>query len=125
MTESGYYPPGAEFDPNAPYNQLELPEEEFDITVTQTLSKTLTVATDNYRYIEEADEDGRYVEYDTDETDWEDVYAEDHHTPEQLIALFKRFLERKDEEEIPDSIRQHLIKECEDWIVEEQSIERT
>ena len=26
MTESGYYPPGAEHDPNAPWNQEELPE---------------------------------------------------------------------------------------------------
>lgn len=29
VRESGYYPAGAEFDPNAPYNQPE-EEEEFD-----------------------------------------------------------------------------------------------
>ena len=28
MRESGYYPPGAEFDPNAPYNQVDPPEIE-------------------------------------------------------------------------------------------------
>ena len=27
MTESGYYPPGAEHDPNAPWNQVDNPEE--------------------------------------------------------------------------------------------------
>lgn len=28
MRESGYYPPGAEFDPNAPWNQKDPPEIE-------------------------------------------------------------------------------------------------
>ena len=27
MIESGYYPPGSEFDPNAPNNEKELPEK--------------------------------------------------------------------------------------------------
>lgn len=36
MRESGYYPAGAEHDPNAPYNQVEAPERTFDIGIVQT-----------------------------------------------------------------------------------------
>ena len=113
MRESGYYPPGAEFDPNAPYNQVDPSEQEFDITITQTLSKSLSVFTDQYNFICDMDEDGVSVEYDTSDTNWHDVYEENHHTPLQLIELFKRMLEQK--EEIPESLRQHLIEECSEW----------
>ena len=113
MIESGYYPPGAEFDPNAPYNQVDPPKQEFEVTITQTISKTLPIWTDQYNYICERDEDGGFVDYDTSDTNWHDVYAEDHYTPLQLIALFKRMLEQK--EEIPEGLRQHLIEECSEW----------
>lgn len=111
--ESGYYPPGAEHDPRAPWNQEDNPEQEFDVTITQTLEKTLTVWTGQYNLIYDRDEDGGYVQYDTSDTYWNDVYAEDHYTPLQLIALFKRMLESK--EEISDSKRKHLIEECSNW----------
>lgn len=120
MRESGYYPPGAEFDPNAPYNQVDPPEQEFEITITQTLSKSLSVFTDQYNFICDMDEDGVSTEYDTSDTNWYDVYAENHHTPLQLIALFKRMLEQK--EEIPERLRQQLIEECSEWCEEECEI---
>ena len=46
--ESGYYPPGAEFDPRAPYNQVDLPEKEIEVTISVTLSKTVKVTVDDY-----------------------------------------------------------------------------
>ena len=56
MIESGYYPPGAEFDPNAPYNQKELPEKEIEVTVSITLSKTVKIKVSDYTvYSIEAD----------------------------------------------------------------------
>lgn len=39
MKESGYYPEGAEFDPNAPWNEKEIPKEEIEVEVTVTLRK--------------------------------------------------------------------------------------
>ena len=42
--ESGYYPPGAEFDSNAPWNQIDLPKKEIEVTVSVTLSKTVKAA---------------------------------------------------------------------------------
>ena len=56
MIESGYYPPGAEFDPNAPWNQKELPEKEIEVTISITLSKTVKIKVSDYTvYSIEAD----------------------------------------------------------------------
>ena len=41
MSESGYYPAGAEYDPNAPWNQVEYPEKEIEVTVLVSLEKTV------------------------------------------------------------------------------------
>lgn len=58
------YPPGAANDPNAPYNQVENPEVEIDVTVSITLSKTVQVLVTDYDLIIDEDEDGRYMERD-------------------------------------------------------------
>lgn len=63
MIESGYYPPGAEHDPNAPWNQEENPEREIEVTVSVTLSKTIKVKVSDYDVINSGkDEDGNYFE---------------------------------------------------------------
>ena len=54
MIESGYYPPGAEFDPNAPYNQSEPEPIKLDVYITQVFSKPATIEVTDYEY--EADE---------------------------------------------------------------------
>ncbi len=56
MIESGYYPPGAEFDPSAPYNQVDPPEIDIDVTVRETLVKDTSVVTNNAWYV--TDEEG-------------------------------------------------------------------
>lgn len=61
--ESGYYPPGAEHDPNAPYNQVDLPEREVEVTISVTLSKTVKVRVNDYRIADFGkDENGNYFE---------------------------------------------------------------
>lgn len=63
MTESGYYPPGAEHSPNAPWNQEELPEREIEVTVSVTLSKTVKIKVSDYTLTDSGkDEDGDYFE---------------------------------------------------------------
>lgn len=46
MRESDYYPAGAYNDPNAPFNQVDPPETEFDVTVGITLERDCTIITD-------------------------------------------------------------------------------
>lgn len=122
MRESGYYPPGAEFDPNAPYNQHENSEEEFEITVSQTLSKTVTVFTSNYNLEVDCDEEGCYRNCDTSDTPWKEVYEEDYHTPLQLIKILKMVLEVNKANGIvfkTPGFTDDLIAECEDWCEDE------
>ena len=62
MIESGYYPPGAEFDPNAPYNEKELPEKEIEVTVSITLSKTVKIKVSDYTIYSNEDDNGKCFE---------------------------------------------------------------
>ena len=139
MWESGYYPPGAEHDPNAPWNEVEVPEKDFDVTCSQSLSKTVTVCTNNYipgasgcDY--EPDGEGGYStigwheDDDTSDTDWAQEYHEnDYHTPAQLLELFKDILVRDLENGNPfksEKYTKQLIEECEGWTEDETDFER-
>ena len=123
MRESGYYPPGAEFNSNAPWNQVEVPERQFDVCISQTLSKSTGVTTNDYVPGVVQEEDGYYPYSDTSDTDWEEAYESEHLTPLQLIDEFKDFLTKH----LPDPIVdvkgfqrfKHLIDECEGWVEDE------
>ena len=85
MIESGYYPPGAEHDPDAPYNQSEPEEIEVEVVINQTLSKSTKILTTDYIVNEwedfEPDEEGRFyrtggIEYDFSDSDLKGVTIE-------------------------------------------------
>ena len=141
MKDSDYYPAGAYSDPNAPYNQSDIPEKDFEITCSQSLSKTVTVTTDNYipgasGVDYESDDEGGYCAVgwqdpdDTSDTNWAEEYHDnDHYTPIQLIELYKETLKEQLKswegmDEIPSAKAQikrieHLIEECESWTEDE------
>lgn len=126
MIESGYYPPGAEFDPNAPYNEVELPEEEFDVCISSSLSKSTTVTTNDYSVDSWDEEDGN-ASFDTSDTNWEQAYNNDgHYTPLELIQKFKEVLSElvKDTDIKPRKKKEyeHLISECEGWSEDELEV---
>lgn len=112
-----YYPAGAYNDPSAPYNEVSIPERDFDVNVCQTLEKYVTVTTDDY--IPEYDDWDRSVHYDTSETNWLEAYHDnDYHTPLQLIELFKQCLEENLKNGVvfkSPRYTKDLIKECEGW----------
>lgn len=58
MKESGYYPAGAEFDPDAPYNERERQPIPVDVCVSYSLSKNFTIDVDDYRDIPNYEEGG-------------------------------------------------------------------
>lgn len=137
MKESGYYPPGAEFDPAAPYNQEDIPEKEFDVTCCQTLSKTVSVLTCNYipgasGVDYEYDGDGGCSAIgwqdsdDTSNINWEEEYHDnDYHTPLQLIELFGKVLEDNLSLGIVfknSRFTKKLIDECKNWSEDETEI---
>ena len=128
------YPPGlSDSTPGCPWSEPEIPEKEFDVTCCQTLSKTVTVITNNYipgasGVDYEYDPEGSVAvgwhdPDDTSDTNWADEYhANDYHTPLQLIELFKQYLEndlnRMGEVKNKRWI-EHLIEECSNWTEDE------
>lgn len=114
MKESDCYAPGSYNDPNAPWNEVEIPEREFKIGVEFQLSKKTTVESNDY-YIEE-DPDGSYI--DTDNISWRDEYVSQHHTPLELIELFKKKMEEELEtttDRRKELELRELIEECNGW----------
>ena len=125
------FPPGvSDSTVGAPWNEPTVPDKEFDVTCSQTLSKTVSVWTDNYIPgasgvdYEPDDEGGYYASGwqdpdDTSDTNWEEEYHDnDYHTPLQLIGLFKQFLEENLEHGLVfrnPNVTKRLIKECEGW----------
>ena len=129
------YPPGAEYDPSAPYNQVDVPEKEFEVTCIQSLSRTVTVITNNYIPgasgvdYEDGGEEGCCAcgwqdDDDTSDTNWCKEYEmSGHYTPLQLIRLFKEELEKQfnecngatSEGKTESRKLKHLIEECDCW----------
>ena len=137
MYDNYNYPAGAD-TPDAPWNQSDPDDMDFDVTCSQTLSKTVTVTTNNYipgADYESDDEGGCYAspwhdDPDTSNTNWaEEYHNNDHYTPIQLIELYKETLKEQLKswegmDEIPSAKAQirrieHLIEECEGWIEDE------
>lgn len=134
---SGYYPAElTDWSPNAPWNDPgDPPEKDFEITVSQTLSKGTTVTTTNYipgaeGVDYEPDDEGGYCASgwhdpdDTSDTNWEEEYDESgHYTPLQLIKMFKRYLQEEIEgTDTLDHSPKHLeyiMEECDGWTEDE------
>lgn len=127
MYDNYHFPLGAD-TPSAPWNERTPPEKEFEVTCSQSLSKTVPVYTDNYIPVTEKEFDGEnyiYEQYaDTECTDWKEEYHDNgHHTPLQLIELFGKYLQ--DElEGTQNTIKSRpflksLMEECADWIEDE------
>lgn len=118
------YPMGAEHDPHAPYNEPVIPEREFDITISQTLSKTVTVITD--RYIPEVDIETGDIYADTSETDWYEIYAEQYLNIPDLLAILKEYairdLKNTDSNSKKGRELRDIIDACKDWIIDDYCI---
>jgi hypothetical protein len=124
------YPPGAAHDPSAPYNQVDVPEKDFDVTCSQSLSRTAVVTTNNYTPgasgvdYEPDDEGGCCAcgwqdDDDTSDTNWSQEYEKEHLTPIELIKKFKSLLLDIDSPELRMNPcfqhKQYYISECEGW----------
>ena len=119
------YPPGAAHDPNAPWNQSDPKEKEFDLHCYQTIDKVMPIFSTDYieEVDEEYDDEGhkfRTCVYSTNDIDWAEEFKNNgYHTPLELLGLFKQYLNdiqnnTKNANYNPWEIK-HLIAECEDW----------
>ena len=81
---SGYYPAGAEHDPNAPYNQCDPPEVEVELTMSETLTKTVPHWTNKVWRV--YDEEG-YGSWESDGFDPNEEWTQNYWTLEQTLQL--------------------------------------
>ena len=134
------YPDGlSDWTPGCPWSEPEIPEKEFDITCSQSLSRTTSVWTSNYTpgasgVDYEFDGEGYCASGwhdpdDTSDTNWADEYEENgYKTPLQLIQMLRKYLEQDlkkwEEEDKKDphkwaatQVRKYksLIEECDCW----------
>lgn len=114
MIESGYYPAGAEYDKNAPYNKADKEEKEIEVTVSITLSKTIKVKVSDYE-IEpfEKNEDGDYTEnIDYSNCNLEEAVREQIHLPHEAGNLIRHCM-------IGCINANKVINDLTDWNVDE------
>lgn len=125
------YPPGAANDPNAPYNEVEIPEREFDVTISMSLSRTVQCYTN--KYIPEVDEENGHLYVDTSDTPWSEVYGDNHKTIPELLEELKKYIQKDldnladDETKMDKAFHRRrlefLMKECDNWVVDEEDYE--
>ena len=110
--------------PNTPWNEPIIPERDFDLTISQSLSKDVTVCTNQYN--PEYDEEYGQTFANTEDTDWNKVFKEnDYHTPLQLIQLLGEVLQKDLEHGIVfknPRFTQELINECQGWTEDETEV---
>lgn len=83
------YPAGSESDIKAPWNEVDKPEKEIEVTVSVTLSKTMKIKVSDYGILESGiDEDGCY--YETLDVDDYTLYQEatkQHWLPQEATTF--------------------------------------
>lgn len=116
MTESGYYPPGAEHDPRAPYNIVNLPEREVEVCISITLSKTVKIKVSDYTIDSGKNEDGEYFEdIDYSDCDLKKAVEEQIYLPQEAGQLIENFA-------IGTVKAKNIAEDLSNWNVDEMEV---
>lgn len=116
------YPAGAKNDPRAPYNQVTPEAKKFDVCISETLSKSTIVFSNDYTV--EQDEEGDPV-YDTSNICWISAFKEQHYTIEELLkkcsSIIKKLAYNEDD---PKKVRKYykILSEIHGWVPDEIEI---
>ena len=134
MIESGYFPIGEEYNPNAPYNQSNIEPIQLKVIISQSLSRPTTIEVTDYITNEwediEIDEGGKFhkiegIEYDFSDSDLKGAYERQEYTIPELLDYLKDYLIadiNKCNEESKKRKLQHILKCCKDWEVDETEV---
>lgn len=118
-----YYAPGSYNDPSAPWNEPVIPEREFDVLVSQTLSRDTSIYTDDY--CPEFDEETGYTDANTDETDWKKAYCDAAMTPLEIIGAAEKIakvLLEQGQTRVGGVYLKGLVRDCEGWNEDELEV---
>lgn len=121
MSSLGGYPMGAEHNSSAPYNQKDTSVKEFDVVISQTLSKSTTVYTNDYKEEVDEDEEGKRLVTNTSDTNWLEAYKENHLTLPNLLKDVREILKdnlRKSKWNEKKNLK-FYIDELSNWVEDE------
>lgn len=92
MNRNSNYPPGAEHDPNAPYNEKEPKTIKVKLDVYLTIHKVVEIETDKYYAFPGEINDGEYLppKIEFDEQEIENDFLEQTTLPHQLAQLVEQ-----------------------------------
>ena len=128
------YPIGAD-TPDAPWNEPMIPELEFDVTISMSLSKTVKCSTNKYNPVVIDEPHSRlHEEYpDTSDTPWSEVYGDNHKTIPELLSELKKYIQKDLDNLMSDDSKpdkafhrrrlEFLMEECDNWVVDEEDYE--
>ena len=134
MKESGYYPTGSEYDPNAPYNKSDQKPVQVKVTISQSLSRSTTIEVTDYiakEYTDaEYDEDGYLnitggIKYDFSDSNLLEAYKIDNWTIPELLNELKNYIQQdldKGCSKSKESYLKRMIVACEDWELDEEEV---
>ena len=124
MTESAYYPMGAEFDKNAPYNQVEPEPLEIEVTVSVTLSKTMKIKVNDYLEEIEYDEEGKHRNIDFSVCDLDTAVNSQIYLPQDSGLIFDNYISKysnlKNESSYNEAKK--IVDDLSDWNVDEMEV---
>ena len=124
MTESGYYPMGAEFDKNAPYNQVDPEPIEIEVTVSVTLSKTMKIKVNDYLEEIEDDEEGKHRNIDFSVCDLQSAVNSQIYLPQDSGLIFDNYVSKysnlKNESSYNEAKK--IVDDLSDWNVDEMEV---
>jgi hypothetical protein len=125
MRDKDYYPAGAYNDPSAPYNEISIPEKEFELDITVTLTKKETVWSDDYALV--YDDGTGITDVDSDNTDFTQIYADNCISIQQLLADLERRIEKDLADDSLTPMRKSQLRRwlaaTKGWQVEETEID--
>ena len=128
MRESGYYPPGAEFDPSAPWNDHDPDPVAFECKVTVIMNREVDVETKNY--YQEPPEPWNGINawnYDTSDVDWHEEYDEQYMSVPDLLTNMRTLLLKLDVTNLTSAERDmydRVLEESQGWEEEDTEIEK-
>ena len=127
LSPNSNYPPMSQRQwDNAPWNEPVIPERDFDVEVTITMSKVVTITTDNY--VPEYDDEDGHTYANTENTEWDKEFENSgHFTIADLIEELKGYVVEDMKTCAPNTGKgahlQRLLLACEDWETIEESYE--
>lgn len=118
------YPAGAD-TPDAPWNQEDYPDRDFDVAVSYSISKDATVSTNKYDG-GEYDEEGYWCAGDLENPC--EAYEEDYKSITQILDFAKEaakyFLSNKDFKVRSKPALLNMIDSCTGWTIDEFDVEQ-